>query len=293
MEDKKEIPLIKEYRLVKIKKCLECFNKNKYNRNKQIECVLKLYPIKNKNLHHREKSIFRGMVIPSLRYLGLIRGYGDSISVSANGKLIINSKFDIELNQRAIRSVIYEMDKKIFCLLPMIEKYQSSSPQELFNNMYSQINAYSEKSKKERILKWLTILKQTKIISSPRRVIHEYDKIFVNKNRLNQIQMELNGTLNKQDQFEHLLLDSYFELNKRSGGIVEIEDLREKVSMGMLKFDTILTENLFDEMMRKMPLDSDRYIISLGKPMGAQEKLFEHHGNHYKTLFIKRLKAEK
>jgi len=114
----RKIPLIKEYRIQKLTKCLECFDKFAYHREKQRDCVLELYPnTDNKTLEHREKSIFRGMVIPSLRYLGLIIGFGDIIKPSANGKLIIESQFDNELYERCWRAIICEIDKRTFNFL--------------------------------------------------------------------------------------------------------------------------------------------------------------------------------
>ena len=60
-----EMPLIKEFRIARILACLNCFACHPFDRNKQRECILSLYPGKT------EKSVFRGMVIPSLRRLGL------------------------------------------------------------------------------------------------------------------------------------------------------------------------------------------------------------------------------
>ena len=156
----RKIPLIKEYRIQKLTKCLECFDKFAYHREKQRDCVLELYPNKgSKTLEHREKSIFRGMVIPSLRYLGLIIGFGDIIKPSANGKLIVESQFDNELYERCWRAVIFEIDKRFFNFLEII-KQRRFSKNNLIEVLSGQIEGASFRQKKERIEKWLSILHQ-------------------------------------------------------------------------------------------------------------------------------------
>lgn len=107
-----EIPLIKEYRINKLKACLRCIDDHPFNRDKQKDCILNLYPGKS------EKSVFRGMIIPSLRHLGLILGYRGFIRVSANGKIITESKIlSDELHQRVLRAVMYEIDQNKFKLI--------------------------------------------------------------------------------------------------------------------------------------------------------------------------------
>ena len=80
---KRVIPLIKEHRIQKLFQVLDCFERFPFNRDSLRECVLQLYEDKE------EKSIFRGMVIPSLRHMGLILGYDEDLRLSANGNLIV------------------------------------------------------------------------------------------------------------------------------------------------------------------------------------------------------------
>ncbi|MFQ5769004.1 MAG: hypothetical protein ACE5HX_00605 [bacterium] len=284
----KKIPLIKEYRVDKLKECIRCIDRYAFHRDKQKECVLNLYPNNGKSLEHRDKSIFRGMIIPSLRYLGLIVGYGDSLKVSANGKLIIESQLiDKELHNRASRAVFYELDKIIFHFIEKIIESFNLNKAEFFEDIYSSMGDISDAQKKERANKWLSILNQVELIK------YSSQKIARNQGNLDQTLEDIDVNLKEKEVFKSILLDSYFELSKDCAGIVEIVDLREKVSVKMLKeYRAILTENQFDEMLRKMPFENDDYLISLGKPMGAREKLFEYKGNYYKTLFIKTHKHE-
>lgn len=281
---KREIPLIKEYRIDRLRKCIGCIDRNAFSRAKQIACILNLYPNKkNKSLEHREKSIFRGMVIPSLRYLGLILGYGNLIRVSANGKIIIESQsIDYELHRRILSAVIYELDIHIFNFIDILKSRSFSVKKEFINEVCKKIDAPSEKQKEERILHWLSLLKQAELIN----LISE--KIFVNGEKISKTALDLDANIKSSKYFKDYFFPAYRELSQQSAGVVDIADLREKVSLKMLREqNAVLTEKQFDELLRKIPFITEEYVISLGKPMGAIEKLFKYKDGYFKTLSIK------
>jgi len=276
----KKVPLIKEYHIDKLKDCLKCFDKHAFNREKQKECVLSLYSNKkDKSIEHREKSIFRGMVIPSLRYLGLIIGFEDLIRVSANGKLIVESQLiDEELYNRVWKAIIYEVDRDVFGFIPLIKNAPSSWEEFV---MRVRIDAISEKQKKERIKKWLFILSQVALVDYS-------DVINLNKENYKQVIKDTDINLKNTNIFKKYLFESYLKSVENSGGTADIRVLREHVCLKMLKADkAILTEYQFDEILRKIPFETEKYIISLGEPMGAEQKLFKYRGNYFKTLHIK------
>lgn len=280
MSSNKEIPLVKEYRVNKLKSCLKCIDRHPFNRDKQRECILDLYRGKS------EKSVFRGMVIPSLRHLGLIVGYGDFLRVSANGKLITESEsMGQNLHQCVLRAVIYEIDQDIFQFIDVFRDNDSISIQNFLQLM--DINAPSEKQKKERISHWLSVLMHVELIN------YDAQNITLNKHKYNQTLSDVNTNYKNVGDFEKCLFDAYFELNKETAGIVDIVDLRENVAVNMLRYNKIiLTENQFDEMLRKITFATDDYIISFGRPMGAEEKLFKYKGNYFRTLSIQLFKRE-
>jgi len=277
----RKIPLLKEYRIQKLMECLECFDKFAYHRERQRDCVLELYPnTRNKTLEHREKSIFRGMVIPSLRYLGLIIGFGDTIKPSANGKLIIESQFDKELHERCWRAVVFEIDRRSFNFLEVIKQYK------FFKNNFvevlsGQIEGVSFKQRKERIKKWLSILQQVGLI--------EYSaSISLNENNYKQVLLDIDPNLKNFERFCDHVTNGYYRLGKSSAGIVDIRELREVVGLIFLKERHILTEEQFDDLFRKFIATTPYFRISLGEPMGADQKLFEYKGKFYKTIIMKR-----
>jgi len=284
----KKIPIIKENRIEKIKKCLECVDAYAFNRDKQRDCVLNLYKDKKeKSIEHRDKSIFRGMVIPSLRYLGLIMGYGNFIRVSANGKLMIESQLiDQDLHNRVLRAVIYEIDENVFHFINIIGNSYSLLLQDFLNYLYNRVDAPSEKQKKERISRWLSILEEVELVKRQTQMIS------INKENFNQAIKDLNINFKNPVAFKRYFLEVYFKLGKGSAGVVDIADLRREVAIEMLQENKIiLTEKQFDAMLRNILQENQEYVISLGKPMGAQEKLFEYKGNYFRTIFIKTRKA--
>jgi len=283
----KGIPLIKEYRISKLEECLKCIDKFAYNREKQRDCILELYPnTNNKSLEHREKSIFRGMVIPSLRYLGLIIGFGDTIKPSADGKLIIESRFNDELRERSWKAITYEIDKKIFNFLPMINQHRLSKNM-LITTLSDKITGVSDKQKKERVKKWLSILRQAGLIECSKKII-------INKKNYEQALLDINPDLKDFDKFCEYIINGYHILGKKSAGIVDIRNLREFVAIRYLKkCNEILTERQFDYLFRKFVSDIKEFHISLGKPMGADQKLFEYDNNFYKTVIISKKEVTK
>jgi len=277
----RKTPLIKEYRIQKLTKCLECFDKFAYHREKQRDCVLELYPNRDdKTLEHREKSIFRGMVIPSLRYLGLIIGFGDIIKPTANGKLIIESQFDNELHKRCWRAIIYEIDKRMFNFLEIIKQHKFSK-NNLIKDLSNQIEGTSFKQKKERIEKWLSILHQVELIKYSMGVS-------LNENNYKQVLLDIDPNLKNFEKFCDYVIDKYYGLGRCSAGIVDIRELREAVALMFLKERYILTEKQFDHLLRKFISTATSFHISLGEPMGADQKLFEYKNKFYKTIIMKR-----
>jgi predicted transcriptional regulator len=279
-----KVPLLKEHRMDKIETCIECIDKYAFNRSKQRDCILNLYPDKGKSLEHGDKSIFRGMVLPSLRYLGLTLGRGQSIRASANGKLIIKSKcVDEGLHNRVLRAVIYEVDKYRFQFIDVLKKFLLLNPEDFVNELCSRIAGPSKKQKRERILRWLSLLEQVQLIN------HSSQRISVNHENLVQALNDTDVNLKELMTWQKHFFETYFESSRGSAGIVGITELRERVSIRLLEeHNIILTEKQFDEMLTRVLSETEEYIVSLGKPMGARDKLFEYKDNYFRTIFIRR-----
>lgn len=289
MKEKRSIPLIKENRISKLMDVLNCFNEYPYNREKQRDCVLELYSDKS------EKSVFRGMVIPSLRYLGLIIGYEDLIRPSANGKLILEGRKKSE--EEALRvagTIIFELDKVKFVFIQKLKQVTESmgviNKKDYIKLLSQEIEGPSEKQKEERVKRWTGALEDCRLIKSKDKKRY----IMIQKENLQQAEKELEIAL-KSPKFKSILFEEYNSLPySETAGIVDIALLRELVAMRFYKkYEMILTESQFDELLSKFSFVTDRYIISLGHPMGAEEKLFYYNGEYYRTLSIRFFKEKR
>jgi len=283
MKVKSSMPLIKEHRISKLIESLKFIDKYPYNREKQSEYILKLYPGKT------EKSVFRGMIIPTLRYLGLIIGSGKAIRLSSNGKIIVEAeKIGEKEAVRVARIVFLELDKKLFNFIEIL-KSQIIRKSYFIELISKKLKNITEKQKLERINRWLIILEQSNLITLKDDLIILNDEIYKNAEK------ELN-ILPKLFLFKKNVFEEYRSLPLyERGGIIDIPFLRQIVaSKFYLKYKMVLTEDKFDKLLTEIPLVTDDYIISLGQPMGAEEKLFHYKdNNYYITLNIRFLKDEK
>ena len=251
------IPMIKEYRIEKIILCLECIDKNTFDRDKQKECILSLYPGKS------EKSVFRGMVISTLRHMELILGYSDTIKVSANAKLIIKSKDNVTLHNRVLRAIFVELDLKIFKFIHLIQ-----AKGEFVYNSDSKI--------RERAKKWISILNQLEIIEEGAVNSKIFEKSLADLN--------INS---KKAEFKNILFEEYKKLVSNVN-MVDIVDLREKVALCFLLKNKILTEDQFDTLLKNIKPITKDYIISFGSSIGTG-KPFKYENNYYGTISIKEM----
>lgn len=277
-----KIPMIKENRVEKIIECLQCIDKHAYNREKFRECILQLYPGKS------EKSVLRGMVIPTLRHLRLIVGYAEFIRVSANGKLILKRQdFGDDDFKRVVSAVFLEIDNQFFKFISELEKMgkYKISHDIFLENMIGKIDGPSIKQKKERIDKWLKMIDQCGLIK-------KNEIISILSKNLAQAKSDLDFK-KKMKFFKEYFFESYSNLASQSAGIVDIADLRSEVALQIyIQKRKILTETQFDNLLREIPIVTNKYIISLGRPMGAEEKLFKYGEDYYRTLSIKKFRKK-
>ncbi|MDP3298406.1 MAG: hypothetical protein Q8N09_12605 [Thermodesulfovibrionia bacterium] len=278
---KKVIPLIKEYRIQKLFKVMGCFEQYPFNRDGLRECILKLYQDKE------EKSIFRGMVIPSLRHLGLILGYDEDLRLSANGNLIVIArKKSEEEGLRVFRAILTEIDDLDIKILKMIAK-KNIDFDALKQSLIIKIEAPSEKQARERINHWVSMLLEAGLLMKEK-------KIEIASGILSQVEKDLDIST-KKDKFEKIFFETYASIFKKQENvpIVDIPDIRTDVStLFYIKYNLVITESMFDQMLKMIPLATDEYVISLGRAMGAEEKLFKYEDNYYRTVSIRFLNKE-
>ncbi|MEK6713280.1 MAG: hypothetical protein AABY41_03710 [Nitrospirota bacterium] len=278
---KKVIPLIKEYRIQKLFKVMGCFEQYPFNRDGLRECILKLYQDKE------EKSVFRGMVIPSLRHLGLILGYDEDLRLSANGNLIVIArKKSEEEGLRVFRAILTEIDDLDIKILKMIAK-KNIDFDALKQSLIIKIEAPSEKQARERINHWVSMLLEAGLLMKGK-------KTEIASGILSQVEKDLDIST-KRDKFEEVFFETYKSIFKKQENvpIVDIPDIRTAVAVAFYtRHNLVITEKQFDEMLRGVKFATDEYIISLGRAMGAEEKTFKHENNYYRTISIRFLNKE-
>jgi len=272
------IPLIKENRVDKLVEALKCIDSHPYDREKQRNCILKLYESKS------EKSVFRGMIIPTLRYLGLIIGFGKAIRLSSNAKMILEGlKISQEEALRIRRAVFLEVDKSKFGFIEIIKTNSDITKKSLGMLIQPQLGRPNQKQMEERVKRWLNVLLDNELVG-----LKEGKYITLLRENHEQAEKEL-AIQEKRTLFKNILFEEYESAPlHETAGIIDIPLLRQLVALEFYrKHKMILTEAQFDALLQEIPLVTDDYVISLGQPMGAEEKLFHCKGNYYRTLSIR------
>lgn len=257
---------------------IDCFGKNPYNRDKLRESVLSLYEGKT------EKSVFRGMAIPTLRRLGLIIGFEQLIRLSANGKLVFNAcTKSLSLAKRVLGTIVFEIDSSEIGFLEDTRNKKEIYSANLIEEWIPKVNAPTAGRARERIKDWVGLLKHCGLL------IEKKDLVSINHSLLKQVAQDSNS-LKKKKLFKELLFISYQGLVSHAKGIRShgIDDLRAEVALNLLnKYDVVLTDKQFDELLLRFPKTTSKYLISFGRPMGADEKLFLYDGKYYQTISIR------
>ncbi len=279
---KKTIPLVKEYRIKKLIEILTCFDQHPFDRDSLRESILSLYPGKT------EKSVFRGMVIPSLRHLGLIVGYEEDLRLSCNGKIIVLGKNKSEKEAfRVFRAVLLENDNNMLKIVKLVSRKEKNFD-DFRLSLSQKIEAPNLAQAKERINHWLSMM----IVIS--LLLKEDGKLKACKDYFDTTEKDLDAST-KGHNFKSVFFSNYENKKKiqQNVAIVDIEDLRTEVAATFYKKEgLVVTEGQFDYLLRKVPFVTDEYIISLGRAMGAEEKVFKYEKNYYRTVSIRFLSKE-
>jgi hypothetical protein len=169
----------------------------------------------------------------------------------------------------------------MFGFIEELKKYQNTTKRDLINLLSQKMKEISETQKNERINRWLNILEECRLVRFERRLIK------LDEENCKRAESELN-LLPSLPSFREILFKMYRSLPlNETAGMVDIPLLRQQVAISYYnKHNVILTESKFDKLLGNLPLVTDEYIVSLGQPMGAEEKLFHYKGNYYRTLSI-------
>ena len=180
-----------------------------------------------------------------------------------------------------------EIDDLKIKILKIIAKKRIPFP-DLKKQLIKKIDAPSEKQAIERINHWVSMLLDTGLL------VKENEKIDIARNALSQVEKDLDIS-SKKHKFVKGFFEAYKSIFKKQGNIpiIDIPDIRTEVITGFYeKYNLIVTEQQFDELLRGIKFATDDYIISLSRAMGAEEKLFKYEDNFYRTISIRFLNKE-
>jgi hypothetical protein len=257
---------------------LLCADQHPYDREGFKECVLTLFP------GRAEKSVFRGMAIPTLRRLGLIIGYEDLIRLSSDGFVILKAR-DISTEQglRALRAYLLEYESRrgwgiIDGLIGTAHDKHS-----LVSDLVGAIEAPSSRQASERLRDWLGYLCFSSLLSC-NGVLSVVQRNF-------DLAKKDIDPMPKASYFQRYFLDAYRLTSEshRGASAVEIDEVRRAVAKKALeKKNAIITSCQFDHLLRSsVEAVTNRYMISFGRSMGADEGLLEFRDKYYKTVSIR------
>ena len=248
------IPVLKAWK--RVFELIECFGKHPFDREELKTSVLALF-----SDGKEEKSVFRGMAIPTMRRLGLIVGFGEDIRLSPNGRLIFEAqKLRDILAHRALASIAFEIDRDEVGFIELIGKNKAIDKNGFVSICFSNLRTQNIPAAKERIRNWLVFLNMCGLL-----IVKEF--ISLNKEGVKIARDDLNPRP-KKNSFKSVLLKAYDSLFRKSAGIKtqSLLSLREETSMIFLNQNRmILTENQFDFLLSEIPKSTGRYQMSFGR----------------------------
>lgn len=271
-----DLPVLKAWN--RIFALVECVGNSPYNRDRLRDAVVALYDGK------AEKSVFRGMAIPTLRRLGLIIGFGDLIRLSANGRLLYEAlKMGKLYAKRVLGTIVYEIDTLEAGFLHEFSNKRHWPHAKFIEYFILKVNAPSSRSARERIQDWLGLLEYCDLI------VERNGELSLNRQMVKQVADDADYK-KKSRLFKDLLSLAYNQLVKRARGMQShpIDELRAEVAIRILvQHEQILTEKQFDTLLVRFPKTTPEYLISFGRSMGADEKLFQFNGKYFQTISIR------
>lgn len=262
---------------------VKCINANQHNRALQQKCVIENFSARNEKLGLKEykdldKSVFRGMVIPSLRHMALISGYG-MIHTSANGFLL--SQDHAYLYPEIRFSVMIEAGGFLFNGDSLFKKM---SDPEFRSSLIGKEDLFIDQSyiSLEKEKRWIRILKDADM------AYKSNSNWYIKTKGLKEYYERRIALSSDKSKFSDILLACY-NLHKYRSPFVDISALRKSAAeLGLNNHNLIITENIFDDCLRSSEGALEVYNIDFGLPMHRQARTFKKGNKYYSTLRLYR-----
>jgi hypothetical protein len=213
-----------------------------------------------------EKSVFRGMAIPTLRALGLLLGFETTLELSADGALAAAGARSKAAAPMAAILIDIEDEKSLGFTL------RGTESAALVVDKLCSIDGQLPESRR-RAQRWLAYLEHFGVVETTdgklRRVAVAHD-------------------IDLQD-FQERLRAAYRLITRKAIGepTVTIDEIAKKVALSAYEKGVIITRRQFDNLLRQ-GLESRTIAVHLHRSMGAAQRLFQVGATYYESLSFRR-----
>ncbi len=219
-----------------------------------------------------EKSVFRGMAIPTLRALGLLQGFESELHLSADGALVAASADTESTLPMAI--LLREIENELELVAPWrggAKKFAAVLDE--LCRLDSEGGVTSET--KRRAQRWLSYLEHFGVILKT----HE-----AYRRQSFSVQAAISESV-----FASVLLASYRSLSPKTVGepAVSIDEVARASVLDFFHRGQIITRRLFDQLLTRCMSRGD-LAVHLHRSMGAGQRLFVWGGDSYEAISIRR-----
>lgn len=286
----REIPAVKA-RYQYIPYILEIVNRNKGNYHLMVKELHRF--ICSKSSRHKFPSIESAvnMTLPTLRLLRLAQGKEDDTRLSVKGEImlrtsqnsggeIVESKF-----RKTFAKHLLELEKRYY--VPVIDIAQKLGKNVQGGLTFSETGLLEyikttfggEVASSDRLRKWLSYLEFVGFI-------HMIGNGNIYQVHDHQIRAATAKDVKvPEGKFRRELMKKYERLSHdRESPYVPIPDLRESV---LRSFDGRLWDEDFDDMLKKIKKEDNRYVINFAEPMYPKIDGFRLDGSYYYYIIIR------
>ena len=222
------------------------------------------------------KNSLRAVFGPTLRHLQLIRGEGDGIKLLPKAKELLESYErggEISFKQKFAEHLVKLEETRWVRILSVLENHEFISIELLLNTVLGEYcDSVIDKSK---LMKYLAYLEYAGLVSTKKGEIALRKPLY--ENTLAGLQKDTS-----LDEFLKALFEGYEELRKRqTSSYVPIPEVKDTVveKLG-------IWPDQFDEWLRKIPKETNEYLIHLTQPMVRESGGLEIAGKYFYYISV-------
>lgn len=215
-----------------------------------------------------EKSVLRGMAIPTLRGFGLLLGFEQSLHLSSDGALVAAGA-DRDSHD-PMRAILYELEEE----LQLASAWGPSQMVGAATDKLCALDGTATPESRRRAQRWISYL--------------EYFGVVVRKGETLLRAKRLPAKMAYPDFAKHLA-SAYKSLSPKTIGepAVAIDEIARSVALDYFTAGLVLTRQVFDKCLTRC-LDEGKLPLHLHRSMGAEQKLFRYGAEVYESISLRR-----